>query len=223
MSSYGFSRFFCLEFSFDYIIKHLRDVTHQENRSYFYVTSQDLNNVLRKFNMCPRQHYKEDLMSLRLCADEGNLDDGIRFFQMPSHQTGRDFALVVITPVQLEWLQLYKGISIDDTHHTTRYSLKLATIMVVDDANRGLNAAFLTAGSMTSVDVKILFDQVKKLVPKFAPKFILSDEALAFYNGFKASFPESSAVLLFCRFYILQSWKYKAKLFVKVFFSLLIS
>nr|CDJ87919.1 Protein Y73F8A.33 [Haemonchus contortus] len=50
--------------------------------------------------------------------------------------------------------------------------------------------AFLLSGEMTAKEVKILFDEIKKIVPNFAPKSLVSDEALAFYNGFKSSFPD---------------------------------
>ncbi|VDP06218.1 unnamed protein product [Heligmosomoides polygyrus] len=43
----------------------------------------------------------------------------------------------------------------------------------------------------------------------------MSDEALAFYNGYKASFPSSSTELNFCRFHVLQSWKRKVKQCIK--------
>ncbi|PIO76626.1 hypothetical protein TELCIR_01315 [Teladorsagia circumcincta] len=31
-----------------------------------------------------------------------------------------------------------KGVSVDDTHNVTRYALKLASVMVVDERDRGL-------------------------------------------------------------------------------------
>lgn len=49
---------------------------------------------------------------------------------------------VVITPTMVEWLKKYssKGVSLDDTFHTTRYNMKLATLMVTDERDRGLPA-----------------------------------------------------------------------------------
>ncbi|VDO39883.1 unnamed protein product [Haemonchus placei] len=124
---------------------------------------------------------------------------------------------VIITPRQQRWLDQFasKGIAVDDTHNVTKYALKLATVMVVDDHDRGLPAAFLLSGEMTSKEVKILFDEIKKIVPNFTPKSLVSDEALAFYNGFKSSFPDREVDHFLCRFHILQSWKRKTKEYVK--------
>lgn len=50
--------------------------------------------------------------------------------------------IVIITPLQVQWLEQYsrKRISVNDTHKLTRYSFKLATLMVVDQYDRGLPA-----------------------------------------------------------------------------------
>lgn len=44
------------------------------------------------------------------------------------------------SPIQQEWLKAYsdRGVVLDDSHNCTMYSLKLSTIMVIDDAGRGL-------------------------------------------------------------------------------------
>nr|CDJ86724.1 Protein R02D3.7 [Haemonchus contortus] len=59
-----------------------------------------------------------------------------------------------------------------------------------EPSGKGFVLAFLLSGEMTAKEVKILFDEIKKIVPNFAPKSLVSDEALAFYNGFKSSFPD---------------------------------
>ncbi|KAK5966878.1 MULE domain-containing protein, partial [Trichostrongylus colubriformis] len=66
-------------------------------------------------------------------------EDGLRHLRIPD-ETSNDFRLIIVTPKQVEILRLYssKGISIDDTHCTTQYDLKLATIMTVDDYRRGM-------------------------------------------------------------------------------------
>ncbi|RCN41209.1 hypothetical protein ANCCAN_12847 [Ancylostoma caninum] len=134
----------------------------------FYTTSQDLNNVMRKFNLCPGLRDKDDLTSLSIRASENNPEDGIRSLRMPTGSSRRHFAM-----------------------------------------------AFLLSGTMTSRDVKIVFDEIKKLFPNFSSKFVLSDEALAFFDGSKASFPKSRAILLFCKFHMLQTWNRNAKTYVK--------
>ncbi|KAK6037345.1 hypothetical protein COOONC_25149 [Cooperia oncophora] len=198
------------EFSADYIVQKLRKDHASKKSKLYFITKKDLWNKKEK-----------------------NPEDGIRYFKPHDEPTGKGFILVIITPLQLKWLRQFgqKGISVDDTHNITRYALKLATIMVVDDRDRGLpagikifihvlvcdvlNSAFLLSAEMTSNEVKILFDEIKRVVPNFAPKSLVSDESLAFYNGFTSSFPGRSVDHFLCRFHILQSWKRKTKECVK--------
>ncbi|EYB94584.1 hypothetical protein Y032_0170g273 [Ancylostoma ceylanicum] len=93
----------------------------------------------------------------------------------------------------------HRGVALDDTFYTTRYNnLRLAALLVADKKDRGLPAGFLLCNNMTSEEVKILFEEAKQIVPDFNPKIFLSDEAMAFFNGFKMVFPGSTASLLFC-------------------------
>uniref|UniRef100_A0A7I4Y063 MULE domain-containing protein n=1 Tax=Haemonchus contortus TaxID=6289 RepID=A0A7I4Y063_HAECO len=168
-----------------------KDYESKECKLYF-VTKKDLWNVMTKYKLTPGLRDRDDITSLELREQERNPSDGIRFFKKQDEPSGKDFVLVIITPRQQRWLDQFasKGIAVDDTHNVTRYALKLATVMVIDDRDRGLPAAFLLSGEMTAKEVEILFDEIKKIVPNFAPKSLVSDEALAFYNGFKSSFPD---------------------------------
>uniref|UniRef100_A0A7I5E8C4 MULE domain-containing protein n=1 Tax=Haemonchus contortus TaxID=6289 RepID=A0A7I5E8C4_HAECO len=168
-----------------------KDYESKECKLYF-VTKKDLWNVMTKYKLTPGLRDRDDVTSLELREQERNPSDGIRFFKKQDEPSGKGFVLVIITPRQQRWLDQFasKGIAVDDTHNVTRYALKLATVMVIDDRDRGLPAAFLLSGEMTAKEVKILFDEIKKIVPNFAPKSLVSDEALAFYNGFKSSFPD---------------------------------
>ncbi|KAK6030962.1 hypothetical protein OSTOST_02889 [Ostertagia ostertagi] len=193
-----------------------KDHEAKDSKLYF-ITKKDLWNIMVKYKLMPGMRDRDDLTSLGKRRDEQNPEDGIRYLKMPDEPTGKGFVLVVITPIQQKWLELYghKGISVDDTHNVTRYALKLASVMVVDERDRGLPAAFLLSGEMTSREVKILFDEIKRIVPNFAPKSLVTDEALAFYNGFKSSFPNVNVDHFLCRFHILQTWKRKTKECVK--------
>lgn len=58
---------------------------------------------------------------------------------------------------------------------------------------------------VTWKEAKLFFDEIKKAVPNFEPESLTSDEALAFYNGYKASFPSNATELFFCRFHYSRS------------------
>ncbi|XGW32101.1 hypothetical protein V3C99_010352 [Haemonchus contortus] len=82
------------------------------------------------------------MASLKARKDEGNPDDGIRLLELPEEPTGRGFRMIIITPQQVQWLKDFsrRGISIDDTHNATRYDLKLATVMVMNERDAGVPA-----------------------------------------------------------------------------------
>ncbi|VDO19314.1 unnamed protein product [Heligmosomoides polygyrus] len=117
-------------------------------------------------------------------------------------------SLTFKTQEDFEWLKTYsrRGISIDDTHNATKYPMKLATVVVADDLDRGLPAAFLLSGTMTAADVQKLFMEIKKLLPEFNLKYIVTDEAPCFFNGYKAVFPLSSTQLRYCRWHVSKTW-----------------
>lgn len=199
------------EHSFNYIINRLRKEDPTRSSKLSFVIKSDLRNIVARFKMSPGWRHDDDVTSLKLRHDEGNVNDGIRFFEAPKSSAGP--SMVVITPTMVEWLKKYssKGVSLDDTFHTTRYNMKLATLMVTDERDRGLPAAFLLSGTMTSADVEKLFIEVRKLMPEFSPKTLVTDEAPCFYNGFRAVFPEAPTRLHFCRFHIWQTWERKTK------------
>ncbi|KAL6735390.1 hypothetical protein Aduo_005836 [Ancylostoma duodenale] len=204
------------EFTFDYILKKMRSENDPRLSRLYYINKSDLWNLVVKYRLRPGCR-DDDMTSLRMRNEEKNEMDGIKVLNFPEDRSGKGFSAVIITPTQEKWLKEYshRGVALDDTFNTTRYNLRLAVLMVADKKDRGLPAGFLLCNNMTSEEVKILFEGVKRILPDFNPKIFLSDEAMAFFNGFKMVFPGSTALLLFCRFHILQSWMKKAKELVK--------
>ncbi|WKX96422.1 hypothetical protein Q1695_012679 [Nippostrongylus brasiliensis] len=205
------------EHSMDYIIKRLRKEDPTRSTKLSFVVKSDLRNIVERYNMRPGWRHEDDVVSMRLRFEENNPADGIRVFEPPRDPSGAGFIMVIITPTMLEWLKRYssRGVTLDDTFHTTRYNLKLATLMVADERDRGLPGAFLLSGSMTSTDVQKMFLEVRSLLPDFEPSRIVTDEAPCFYNGFKAVFPNAATRLHYCRFHILQTWERKTKQIVE--------
>ncbi|KIH68892.1 hypothetical protein ANCDUO_00767 [Ancylostoma duodenale] len=186
------------EFTFDYILKKMRSENDPRLSRLYYINKSDLWNLVVKYRLRPGCR-DDDMTSLRMRNEEKNEMDGIKVLNFPEDRSGKGFSAVIITPTQEKWLKEYshRGVALDDTFNTTRYNLRLAVLMVADKKDRGLPAG------------------VKRILPDFNPKIFLSDEAMAFFNGFKMVFPGSTALLLFCRFHILQSWMKKAKELVK--------
>ncbi|WKX95792.1 hypothetical protein Q1695_012334 [Nippostrongylus brasiliensis] len=123
-----------------------------------------------------------DMRSLQIREEEHNLDDGIRLLEAED-PSGKGFALI-------EWLQKYSGRGISvDTHEATRYNVKLATVVVADVKDRGLPAAFLLSGTMTTVDVGKFSSRIKEVLPEFDPEQVVTDEAPCFFTGFRTVLP----------------------------------
>ncbi|WKY05433.1 hypothetical protein Q1695_006000 [Nippostrongylus brasiliensis] len=162
----------------EYIIKKLRKDDPTKSTKLSFVVRRDLQNIVARY-MKPGWRHEDDVTSIQLRHDESNPDDGIRLFEPPRDPHGTGFSIVIITPTMLSWLKKYssKGVTLDDTLHTTRYNLRLATLMVTDKKDRGLPAAFLLSGTMTTADVQRMFLEIQKLMPEFEPRKIVTDEA----------------------------------------------
>ncbi|KAK5986918.1 MULE domain-containing protein [Trichostrongylus colubriformis] len=100
---------------------------------------------------------------------------------------------------------LVKSNSIDDTFNLTCYSLRLATVVVPDEWDKGLPAAFLLTNRMTEEEAELLFMEIKKMVPSFDPTYFMSDDANAFFNGFRRVFPQSTARKLLCVYHVVKA------------------
>ncbi|VDL66059.1 unnamed protein product [Nippostrongylus brasiliensis] len=200
-----------IEHSMEYIIKRLQKEDPSRSSKLSYIMKKDLTNIVAQYNMRPGWRHDDDITSVQLRCTENNPDDGIRIFEPPHDPSGAGFLMVIITPTMLDWMKKYscRGVTLDDTFHTTRYNLKLATLMVTDERDRGLPTAFLLSGTMTSADVRRMFIEIQSLMPEFEPDKIVTDEAPCFYNGFRAVFPQAKTRLHYCRFHILQTWKRK--------------
>ncbi|KAK6021654.1 hypothetical protein OSTOST_12669, partial [Ostertagia ostertagi] len=194
------------EFSHDYIIKRLRK-DYPTSRLGF-VNKSDLWSIVNKYGLRPGYRHKDDMQSLKIREEENNPNDGIRIFEMPENPTGRGFCIIIITPEQVKWLRDFsnRGVSIDDIHNATRYNLKLATLMVLNERDR--DDEFIRCGEA--------IPRGQKVFPEFNPAQIVTDEAPCFFNGFHSVFPDSHAQLHYCRWHIGKTWERSANKYVEL-------
>ncbi|KAK6021027.1 zinc finger, C2H2 type [Ostertagia ostertagi] len=190
------------EHTFNYIIQRVRRENRDKNSRLFFVSRDDLWNLIKKYKIRPGCKDAVDMTSVMVRVEESNPDDGIRMFRPPDDPSGKGFLMVIVTPLQLKWLQAYssRGVSLDDTHHTTRYNVKLATLM-----------RFLLSGTMTTEDVSKLFEVIRQLMPRFHPRTMVTDEAQCFWNGFRKVFPGTLTQLHYCRTHIAKTWERKTR------------
>ncbi|KAL6739037.1 hypothetical protein Aduo_012527 [Ancylostoma duodenale] len=109
--------------------------------------------VASRFKVYSERLDQDDLNSVLKRIEKEEPPDGFRFYTAPHSKDGDGFILVVITPLRAEWLRQfsYRGIGIDDTFN----KLKLAAVVVVDQYDRGLPAAFLLSYRMTHHEVAV--------------------------------------------------------------------
>ncbi|KAK6030993.1 hypothetical protein OSTOST_02862, partial [Ostertagia ostertagi] len=108
-----------------------------------------------------------------------------------------------------KYLERYgcNGLVFDDTFDVTRYCFRLATLLVANDAGKGFPCCFLISYRMTSDEVSVLFGLVKKWIPHFDARYIMTDDTNVFYNAYNATFPQSRAQKILCSFHISKSVK----------------
>ncbi|EYB86492.1 hypothetical protein Y032_0278g1173 [Ancylostoma ceylanicum] len=130
-----------------------------------------------------------------------------------SHPTGDGFVLAVVTKNGQKYLDRYgyRGLVFDDTFNVTRYSFRLATLLVTDDAGNGFPCGFLLSFRMTSEEIAVLFEVVRDLIPHFDTHYVMTDDCGSFYNGFRKVFPASRAQKILCKFHLGQSVGRKLK------------
>ncbi|KAK6031150.1 hypothetical protein OSTOST_02702, partial [Ostertagia ostertagi] len=174
-----------------------------EQRRLYYTTPRDVRSIAIRNKIQPGRRHEKDILSLEMRVRESAEEDGIQLYNPATDESGD----VVITPVQKQWLLKYsaRAICIDDTFNLTCYSLRLATIVVVDEWDKGLPAAYLLSNRMTEAESELLFKEVKKVMPAFDPTFFMSDDTNSFYNGFRRVFPNSKAKKLLCVYHILRT------------------
>ncbi|PIC35557.1 hypothetical protein B9Z55_014876 [Caenorhabditis nigoni] len=171
-----------------------------------YIIHDDLRYLRKKYNLQEGVLDENDLASVKKRVERGWKEDGILMFQEPD-ELGAGLRLVLMTPSQKELCLKYhhRGIVIDDTHNTTKYGIKLTTLMVLNGFDRAIPVAFLLSSSCTSDDCAALFQCVKNEIPTFHPQWFMSDEANAFWNGYNTIFPNNKSQRLWCRWHVLRA------------------
>ncbi|KHJ90428.1 zinc finger, C2H2 type [Oesophagostomum dentatum] len=184
----------------------------------FFLTNSDIRYIAERYSVYPERLHRDDFTSLIKRLEKGDPSDGFCHWSAPQSENGDGFMLIIITPVQAQWLRscAYRGIGIDDTFDVSQYALRLATVVVADQYDRGLPAAFLLSYRMTHAEISRLFEEIRRTAPEFDPKYFMSDDAAAFFNGFKEVFPHSHTKKLLCSWHVLQSMKRAASTKMKM-------
>ncbi|EYC12146.1 hypothetical protein Y032_0048g1636 [Ancylostoma ceylanicum] len=108
------------------ILRVIRKQYNNPNHRVYWANATDIRNAQHSLAMEPGRLHKDNLQCILIRFRMQLETDGIRRFDLPISEDGTGFRLVIITAEQVEFLKRYsdRGIAIDNTHCTTRYSLK---------------------------------------------------------------------------------------------------
>ncbi|KHJ85752.1 hypothetical protein OESDEN_14513 [Oesophagostomum dentatum] len=178
----------------------------------YFTTTRDIRNIARKCRVQPGRLHALDTVSVQMRVDNNLESDGIQYFRPANDASGDGFTLVVMNPTQREWLRKYgqRALCLDDTFNLTSYSLRLATIVVADEWDRALPAAYLLSYRMTEAEVGIMFETVKEFLPSFHTDFFMTDDTNTFWNGFKRVFSPTWTKRLLCLWHVQRAMKKNA-------------
>ncbi|KAK6037697.1 hypothetical protein COOONC_24799 [Cooperia oncophora] len=182
-----------------------------------YLSLKDIKNVVVLFRSIAQKKglvagrlHQNDLLSLEELL-ESSADVVDYSYKKSIDPTGDGFVLALMTKSGKKFLERYgyKGLVFDDTFDVSRYSFRLATLLVVTDSGRGFPCCFLISYRMTSEEVAELFLLVKKSIPEFDTRFIMTDDTNVFYNAFSNTFPQSRAQKILCSFHVSKCFQRK--------------
>ncbi|EYC40546.1 hypothetical protein Y032_0607g586 [Ancylostoma ceylanicum] len=177
-----------------------------------YLTTRDVANVAARHGLVDGRSCEDDRASLRILVENHEDIAAVKLVETDD-VSGDGFILAFVTANGKKYLQRHghRGLVFDDTFNVSRYSFRLATLVVSDDGGNGFPCAHLLSFRMSAAEVRVLFELVEECVPDFDPKYVMTDDTYVFYNGFKAVFPLSKAMKLLCLFHIDQSLERKHK------------
>lgn len=143
--------------------------------------------------------------------DESGEDRWRNFFcfSPAADSSGTGFRLGLQTAEQAEWLKQYSktGICLDGTHHSTRYNLKMITMLVLDSRQKGRPVAFFFCKEESQADLTAFFNGIKERCDfELKPAVLMSDDASQYWNAWANVFGAEGTQKLLCSWHLLKNW-----------------
>lgn len=137
----------------------------------FYITAQAVENVKKEWDVETHRLHSNDMASVaefvRLVTSEVGENDrwsDVLLYSAAKDEQGHGFRLGLMTREQLSWLEKYgnKGVCLDGTHHSTRYTFHLITLLVLDDMQKGRPVAFYFCKGENETELTPFFEEIRK-------------------------------------------------------------
>ncbi|CAJ0603011.1 unnamed protein product [Cylicocyclus nassatus] len=175
-----------------------------------YLTTRDVANIAERHGSIAGRSNVCDRVSVRNLLQD-NEDVAAVNLTETTELSGDGFLLAFITRLGKVYLEEFgrRGIILDDTFNVSRYAFRLATLVVSDDAGNGYPCGHLISFRMSSNEVAVLFNLVKKCIPDFDTKYVMTDDTSVFFNAYTICFPNSTAQKVLCAFHMTQIFQRK--------------
>ena len=124
-----------------------------------------------------------------------------------------DFALGLMNEKQIKTLLDAESgptsiICADATHGTSKYQIKLITLLAVDSLGKGMPCAFFFSTREDQVALSYFFQSVKSRIGRsLQPKIFMTDDAGAYWNAFLEVMDCQSTKRLLCVWHVDKNWR----------------
>lgn len=119
-----------------------------------------------------------------------------------------DFVLIYMSEAQKSFLVTHDHdtICIDRTSSVNKCSIKLYTLLILDESREGFPAAFMFSNREDDTVLSLLFSELKEVTGEMRPTIFMSDVEEMFYSSWsKVMGPVQ--LRLFCTWLVLNAWR----------------
>ena len=194
------------------------------------ITEKDINNIRKRFNVDGIQKHSNDFVSVaNIVGEMQTLDyNSILLYKQQGEEPSeeckllntRDFLLVVQTEFQKDMLFKHgsEGVCMDATYNVNNYDFHLITLLVLDDYQEGIPAAYAISNREDKVVIKYILESIKLKCKGFKScSWFMSDMALQYFNAWKEVFDTTNTKYLWCGWHIDRAWRKAIKRYLNSF------
>lgn len=201
---------------FSRILDDIRNKIGAERRRVDLLTRKDVENIKRSFNIYSKEGVRQtnDAINVEIWVEECKSQENnpVLLYKPPGVSMdgfeNSDFCLVIMDDQQESLLKQFGEniLAIDSTHDLNNYDFELTTLMVVDEFNEGVPAAFMFTNKIDPFFIKIFFNLIKQKMGQIKSNTFVGDTTGAFYNGWVEVMSPSNHQL-YCSWHIDRAWR----------------
>ena len=179
------------------------------------ITTKDVQNIKKSMNMRNIQKHHSDPASVQIWVSQLRENDSynpVLYFKQQGDvdESGRlekdDFLLCIQSDFQLKQFG-NMAICMDATHGTNQYHFLLITVLIIDEFGEGIPVAWAISSRETKVLLQVFLEAVHERSGDLTPTIFMSDDAIQYWNAWKAAYGENSTKKYLCSWHVDKSWR----------------